>query len=228
MLTDYQQAMLRLEILALASLLVGLGVRGSWRVCPGFVLYLVGVLGADAVVAVSPVHYRWDFWLATEILHAALKLVLVAELAWRMFARLPGARPAVAAALLAVLVATLLAVLAAAPGREPEVVAQTALPRVLHGTAWAFGVLFAATLWFHLPVHALHRAVLRGLVPYLLASTVGMDVLRTFGWGVRPALVYGYTMAYQVVLLYWNAVVWKRPEVPPAAPGVVQALQPWR
>jgi len=228
MLTGYQQVVLRCEALLLGCLLLGLIARGSWRVCATFLLYVAAVLAADAVVLLSPNHYRWDFWLGTEIVHAVLKLLLVTELGWRIFAKLPGARAATGAALLAVLVATLVAVLEAPAATAPEIVAQTALPPVLQGTAWAFGVVFALMLWFRVPSHPLHRAVLRGLVPYLLVLTVCMDVLRTLGWDVRPAVVYGYTIAYQVVLLYWNAVVWGSQPEPPVAPGVVQALQPWR
>ena len=63
--------------------------------------------------------------------------------------------------------------------------------------------------------------------PRLLVVTAGMDVLRSLGWEVRTLVVYGYTMAYQVVLTCWNDGLEESRGAPFAA-AVVQALQPWR
>jgi hypothetical protein len=228
MLTPLQHAIAWVEIVLLSALLAGLVLRRAGRVCPTFVAYIAGVLAADVAVAWRPELFQWEFWMGVEVLHAALKLALAFELSLRLFAGLPGARATTQAAMLLVAALTLVAVLRAPPAPDSQTLAQTLLPPVLKGTAWILGLVFGLVLWHRIPTHPLHRAILRGLVPYLLLFTLALDTLRTFGWDVRLLASYGYTLSYQVVLLYWNAVVWRSHEEPPVAREVVRALQPWR
>jgi hypothetical protein len=145
-----------------------------------------------------------------------------------MFARLPGARGTLAAALLLVSLVTLFTVLGAPVNAPSHEVARTALARVHQGTAWIFGALLGAKLYFRLPAHPIHNAILRGFVPFLLTFTVSLGLLESFGWDVVLLASYGYTLAYQVLLVYWNVVAWKRPDDPDVPPEVLRTLQPWR
>jgi hypothetical protein len=212
----------------MTSLLIGLLARGGTRICPSLAVYAAAVLLTNLALLVRPQLYGWEFYLAGEVIHSLLKLALATEIGWRMFAHLPGARATLAAGLLLVVTITLAAVLAAPLGAQPHVVAQTALARLLHGTAWFFGALLAAKLYYRIPIHPLHQAILRGFVPFLLTFTVALGLFETFGWDVRLPASYAYTTAYLVMLVYWNRAAWRRPEVPDAPPEVIRKLQPWR
>lgn len=227
-MTGFQWFTLVATVVLLASLVAGLLVRRALQVCPSFVAYMGVVLATNVAIVVWPQIYTWRFYLAGEVLHAALRLVLAAEVGWRLFAHLPGARASLAASLLLVVTLTLAAVLLAPLGAQPYVVAQTALARLLHGTAWIFGALLAAKLYYRIPVHPLHQAILRGFVPFLLTFTVALGLFETFGWDIRLPASYAYTTTYMAMLVYWNLVAWRRPELPDAPPEVVQRLQPWR
>ncbi len=227
-MTGFQWLSLIATVLLLSALVLGLALRGGWRVSPAFGLYVGVVLASNLLVLVRPDVYTWRFYLLGEVLHGALRLVLAGEIGWRMFAHLPGARSTLAAGLLLVVTLTLGAVLQAPLEAQPHVVAQTALARLLHGTAWIFGALLAAKLYYRLPVHPLHQAILRGFVPFLMAFTVALGLFETFGWDVRLPASYAYTTAYLAMLVYWNVAAWRRSEPPPAAAEVIQRLQPWR
>ncbi len=227
-MTAFQLLSLVGGLVLMTALLIGLLARGGARVCPSFAVYAAAVLLTNLPLIVKPQLYGWEFYLAGEVAHALLKLVLAGELGWRMFAHLPGARASLAAGLLLVVTLTLAAVLLAPLGAQPHVVAQTALARLLHGTAWIFGALLAAKLYYRIPVHPLHQAILRGFVPFLLTFTVALGLFETFGWDVRLPASYAYTTTYMAMLVYWNLVAWRRPELPDALPEVVRKLQPWR
>lgn len=227
-MTDIQWLSLIATVLLLCGLMLGLALRGGWRVSPAFGLYVGVVLASNVLVLARPDLYTWRFYLLGEVLHAALRLVLAGELGWRMFAHLPGARSTLAAGLLLVVTLTLGAVLLAPLGAQPHVVAQTALARLLHGTAWIFGALLAAKLYYRLPVHPLHQAILRGFVPFLMTFTVALGLLETFGWDVRLPASYAYTTAYLAMLVYWNVAAWRQPAPPDVPPEVLHRLQPLR
>lgn len=227
-MTGLQWLTLVAGLMLLATLLLGLVLRGGVRACPSFALYMVVVLATNLALLAHPKLYTWNFYLAVEVSQAALRLLLAAEIGWRLFAHLPGARATLAAAILLVVTIMLAAVLLAPLGAQPHVVAQTALARLLHGTAWVFGALLAAKLYFRIPIHPLHQAILRGFVPFLLTFTVALGLFETFGWDVRLPANYAYTTTYLAMLVYWNRVAWRRPEAPDASPEVVRRLQPWR
>lgn len=227
-MTGFQWFTLWAGLVLLASLFAGLFARGGSRVAPSFALYVGVVLGTNLPIPLVPGIYTWSYYVALEVTHAALRLVLAGEIGWRMFAHLPGARATLTAGLLLVVTLTLGAVLLAPLGAQPHVVAQTALARLLHGTAWVFGALLAAKLYYRIPVHPLHQAILRGFVPFLMTFTVALGLLETFGWDVRLPASYAYTSAYLALLVYWNVAAWRPVPAPGVPEDVLRRLQPWR
>lgn len=224
----FQVVALYAQIVSLASLLLGLLWRRRVRVCVLFFLYMSAVLASDLMLALRPALFTWGVWLAVELLHGGLRLGLATELGFKLFSALPGARATLAAGLLLLALLTLAAVVGAPLAAAHDVVARTALARVLHGTAWIFGAIQGAKLYYRIPAHPLHNAILRGLVPFLLTFTVALSLLDTWGWDVRSWASYGYTLAYQVLLLYWNRVAWRGNENVQVPPQVMHTLQPWR
>jgi hypothetical protein len=81
-------------------------------------------------------------------------------------------------------------------------------------------------LWYRLPLHRLHRAILRGLVPYLLIFSAANTLTLVFGWHVREEVNLADGAAWNLMLAYWCWEVWRRP--PGGDSDFMRRLQPWR
>ncbi len=197
--------------LALAAL-VGLIVRRRWASCWAFTAYLVTVFVIGSLITVWPSQfYRLDFWLFKESAYGLLKFAIALELAYRTFHAFPGAEATARRVLFSVMVATSLAVFAvSSPNAELAGVAGHVLPRVLNGTVWVFTAIAALILWYRLPVQPLHKAILVGFVPFLLVFTVAMNALNALGWQHQVVTSYGHTVAYVVLVGYWNVAAWQQ------------------
>lgn len=227
-MTPFQRVLFALVVVLHASLLLALLVRGSYRVCWSFFLYCAAVLVTHGVFALWPDLLIWTFWLLSELLHAVLKFIVAAEIGWRIFGPLPGARSTLAAALLFVSLATLWSVIDTPSDVATRLVAVTAMARVNQGTAWVFGAILAAKLYFRLPAHPLHQAILRGFVTFLMLFTVGLGLLETYGGSAQRLANASTPFAYLLLLVYWNVVAWRKADDPQVPPEVMQKLQPWR
>ncbi len=211
-------------------LLLGLAWRGLWRVTYAFTAYLCAVAACSLLMRTWPVtFYTMEFYVQKECLYGLLKLALAVELALLAFVRLPGARLLARAAL--GLGGTLLALaLAFRLSHAPDAFAVTErlLPLLANGTALLFAAVWGLALYFHVPLHPLHRALLRGFVPYLLVFALLLNLLRRLGWELRPVVGWADGFAYAAMLAYWAYTVWRLPLLPPADPDLVDELQPWR
>ena len=69
-------------------------------------------------------------------------------------------------------------------------------------------------LWYHLPLDSLHKAILIGLVPYLLVYSVMLRALFALGWERGGVFNRSAPLAYVALLCYWAYVAWR-----PAAQG---------
>jgi hypothetical protein len=100
------------------------------------------------------------------------------------------------------------------------------LPRILNGTVWVFVAVSAVVLWYRLPVSRLDKALLVGFVPYLLVFTVSLTLLESLGWGADVVRGMGHIQAsaYELLLLYWNGVVWSASSVEDLGRAALPAL----
>lgn len=211
-------------------LLLGLVVRGLWRLTYAFTAYLCAIAACSTLMRAWPAtFFTLEFYVQKECLYGLLKLALAAELALLAFVRLPGALLA-ARATLALGGAALALALGLVLTRVPDASAATErlLPLLANGTALLLAAVWALALFFHVPLHPLHRALLRGFVPYLLVFAVLLNLLRTLGWELRPVVGLLDGAAYVGLLAYWTACVWRLPLAAPTTPELVGALQPWR
>ena len=218
-MTGVQEAIGRLGFLLYPAALAGLAFRRRLGACYAFSGYLAAVFVADVLVLLWPGRfYRWQFWIAKEAVHSVLKLAIALELAVRTFGAFPGAQAAARRLLVIVVVLTYAAVLAVPVEPEYKVLAGTVLPRILNGTIWLFTAVAGLVLWYRLPVDPLHKAILLGLVPYLLVFTMALNALDAFGWDLRDPLAYVHTGAYLALLIYWTYAAWRPQEAPSGAP----------
>jgi hypothetical protein len=212
-------------VLAVA-IVAGLAVRHRLGVCHTFVPYLLSAELADLLVLLWPgyFHTQW-FWVSTQMVVNLLRFALALELTYRTFRAFPSARGAARGALLLVLLVTLALVVAgtqdAAPlpgGDSLAPVISRIQPRILNGTIWLLTAMSGLILWYRLPVHRFHKAILTGLVPYLLVFTTALNLLDTQGWNILENVNYVYTGAFGVLLGYWTWAAWRRAEAPERAP----------
>lgn len=185
-------------------------------------VFLLAVLTADVIIALAPAINTWRFWLRIELLHAALLLALVIEVAVRMARDMPG--PALALSLL------LLVVMAATGSLWREAPGQHVLfefiPRLLTGTAGLYIGAFLVQAFFRVPVDPLHKAVLLGLSPWMLvyAATWGR-VARADAVAVA-GVVNAVMFAFALLVLLEAA--WRREDGPGVPRGLLRFVWPWR
>jgi hypothetical protein len=225
-----------MTVIALAGLLV----RGRYRTCPSFVLYLLVILAGDLLLLLGPRHldvgsalfgllgekgfYSRSFWLIDQLAINLARFVVALELAYRTFRSFPGARATARGVLFVLVGVTLVSVVAVTPqvsAIDPDdrvkQIFGVLQPRVLNGTVWLLTGMAALVLWYRLPVDRFHKAILIGLVPYLLVFTIGLNATETYGWGNslvqwRNLII---TSAYLLLMGYWARAAWA-PHAPPA------------
>jgi len=207
----------------------GLVVRRRVGVCWTFVLYIAVSGAADLLMLVWPATFgRMWFWLGKELLIHVVRFALALELTLRTFRAFPAARSTARGVLLMVLMVTLVIVLLGTgqlepPGEAPALgpLISRVQPGIVNGAIWLLTAIAGLILWYRLPVHPFHKAILVGLVPYLLIYTIALNLLESRGWGIRTQVNYLHTVAYLLVLGYWAVAAWRPSESPVQAPPLV-------
>lgn len=211
----------------------GLVVRHRLGVCYTFVTYLVAVETADLLMLLWPGYfYKQWFWVESQTLVDVLRFAVALELTYRTFRAFPGARGTARVVLFLVLAGTLVLVVAGthdaasvSGGDSLAPVISRVQPRIVNGTIWLLTAVGALILWYRLPVHPFHKAILTGFVPYLLVFTTALNLLETRGWQIREVVNYLHTGAYVALLGYWAWAAWRRAEDPLRAPETEPVLR---
>ncbi len=204
------------------GILVSLLFNGTWKASRAFFAYMVAVGVPDLIITIWPSTYVWSFWIAKETAQSALKLALALELMVLIFAGLPRARKAAETVLALLLIVTLGRLSLARLGADHGSFVQ-GISIVNNGTAFAFCGTFVLAIWYRVPMHPLHQAILGGLIAYLVGISMGMNLLGDLGWSdlMRNAQAVGYAL----VLVYWLSAAWQREAIPEGAP--LRELRPW-
>jgi hypothetical protein len=201
-----------LAVALLAAIIAALFARRRAGSCVSFVLYLVAVAAADFLLAAWPDRFwKRDFWIFKETVHNLLKLAIALELIVRVFHHFPSAYVSVRRAVMLVVV-VLGALVWSSLGPEVDYnhVVGRLNPHVIDATVWLFVALGAYCLWYHLPLDAIHKAILIGFVPYLLFYSVVHRMVVALGWQRAVVLNRTAPFVYLSVLAYWAYVAWKR------------------
>ena len=201
-----------LGVALIAVVLSGLGVRRRLAVCVTFVAYLVVVGVSDALMVAWPDRFfRQGFWILKESVLNLLKLAMGLELMVRIFRHFPTAYAATRSVVALVVVGLAFLVWSSLEkGTEYRTVVGTLSPHVIDATVWLFISLGAASLWYHLPLDSMHKAILIGLVPYLLVFSLALRALGAMGWERGDVFNTAAPLAYQVMLVYWAFAAWKK------------------
>jgi hypothetical protein len=226
----YEAVTVAAVVLLCLLTLGGLVVRRKVGVCRSIVPYLAAAAMADTLMALWPEQfYTQRFWIAKELVINVLRFGVALELAYRTFRAFPAAGASIRAVTLLVLALTLGIVFAGtadlhlvgdAPVLGPLI--SKVQPRILNGTIWLLSAIAALVLWYHLPVHPWHKAILTGLVAYLLAFSTSLSWIESQGWGVREYANQLQIGAFLLLLGYWAVAAWRRAEEP-VRPAPVKA-----
>jgi len=224
-----QQVVGWLSVVQSALLLGVLLWRRHYRRLPLFTMYVAGSNAFDVVYGLHP---TWETWMLLQVVNAALRFGVALELTYRLFGAFPGAAATARRVMLVILVFTAVTAIATAPLDVTYTrMHAEAIPRMASAAIWMLTVLAGLVLWYRLPLAPLPRAVLMGLAPFLLLSTIGLSLL--FGpesARVRPWVVYLIPLASFVLTNYWLRVAWRTaPEsalLPPPGPSPTAAPVP--
>jgi hypothetical protein len=190
--------------------LAGILARRRWSACWSFSTYLVVILLCNSLVSFWPEHfYKPWFYLVRTGLYDSLKVAIAIELAYRTFQAFPGAR-ATARQLLLLLVIASSAALMAIPWDSSYGAALFEWePRILTATIWLLNALAVVVIWYRVPIHAYHKAILLGFVPYLLVFTILLRMLRHYGWDILPFVQSAEPAAYLLLMGWWAWAAWE-------------------
>ena len=222
------------QVLILLTL-AGILTRRRATMCWSFVAYLSAILVGNSLVSFWP-HRFFDawFWFAQQALYDALKMAIAVELAYRTFQAFPAAQATARRVLFGLLILTSLALVGVPPavsGGSPALYGAALLewePRVLMGTAWLMNAVAILVVWYRVPLHAYHRAILLGFVPYLIVFTTLLRMLDRYGWDILPFVNSAEPAAYMLLVGWWAYAVWQPEPAADVSPAVLQKLQPWR
>jgi hypothetical protein len=200
----------------LAAVVAGLIVKHRVRLWYGFAVLVAAVGASNLLIGLWPQRfYGWSFWQTKETAHDVIRFGMAIELALRTFRAFPGALATARRALLVGCALTWIAVSAVPTAVQPTagervlVFAAELHPRVLNGTIWLFTAIAALILWYRIPVHPFHKAVLLGYVPYLLVFTIVFNALGQLGWQRVTLLSYANQVAYLALVTYWAHAAWR-------------------
>ena len=214
------------KVLALFAL-VGIVWRGRAHLCWSFVAYLLTVLTCNSLVTFWPeTFFRKWFWILQEGLYNAINMAIAVELGFRIFQAFPAAQATARRLLFVLLVVTSVALIGVPIGANWEVVLDWQ-SRALTGTIWLMNGLALLITWYRVPVHAFHKAILMGFVPYLVVFTSLLTLLGKYGWLLR-AIQSADPAAYMVVMAFWTWAAWAPETQPDVSAAVIRFLQPWR
>jgi hypothetical protein len=206
--------------------LAGLVLRDRVRLCWSFAAYLVALALGNTRVAVWPERFfTSEVWIVQQTVYNTLKIAVAIELSLRVFRAFPAAELSARRALLTGMAMTTLVLVALPAGADYRSFLDHLLPRILQGTIWLLNGLALVIVWYRLPVHPFHKAILAGFVPYLLIFVTLLNVCRRFDWSEWVYELYSAAdlTAFLLVNAYWVLAAW-RPEAAADRRGTLETF----
>jgi hypothetical protein len=209
--------------------LAGIMARRRWSLCWSFTAYLAVILICNSLVSFWPERfYQPWFWMVRTGLYDGLKVAIALELAYRTFQAFPGARATARQVLFLLVIASSVLLMALPWDSSYGAALFEWEPRILTATIWLLNALAVVVIWYRVPIHGYHKAILMGFVPYLLVFTILLRLLRHYGWDVLPVVQSAEPAAYLLLMGWWAWAAWEPEGVPDVSPAVLRVLQPWR
>jgi hypothetical protein len=225
---------LYLQLGGLAAMAIAVaGVIARRRVAELWTLpvYLVIVIVCEGATLLWPERFFvWSAYVLRQWTYDVCHLAIALELARRAFKSFPGASATARAVFLAILTVTAISIFAATPPgtRGDASFYLTALltiePRLLNATICLFVVTARLVLFFNIPVSDWHRAVSLGFAGYLFISVTGLNLMRSFGFDLRPYVNFFDGSAYVALCAWFATAAWQKVEAREVVPASVHRL----
>jgi hypothetical protein len=207
-------------LLTMVMILVGVLRRGGLlRRCLSFVLYVCVFLVFETLITFWPSYY-WNrtVWNLTQHTYEILKLAIAVELAVRALSAFPGTWKLAGRINAFILLATAAGwIFAGAPYR----------PLINTATIWLFAGTALVATYFHIPLHAWHRAILFGFTGYLTVFSTLMNIWQRHGFAPEVINRLGSLdqLAYLALVAFWAYSAWRPAEqFEGVAPEVLEKL----
>jgi hypothetical protein len=217
--------------LALAICLAGVLFRKRTAECRMFAVYLAVVLFCESAVAIWHEQlFVKSVWIVQQWIYDFCKFGIALELARRAFMAFPGARATARALFLAILTLTAISIFAATPAGTHGsssfylTVLLTIEPRLLNATIWLFVATARLVIFFNIPVSDWHRKISLGFAGYLVVFVTGLNLLRSFGLNLHPAISLLDGSAYLTLCSFWAWSAWQPAEATEVVPASVRRL----
>ena len=211
----------------LAALLAVVTYRRKYKYCYSFAAYLAAELVGCGIQIVHRAFFDdWYPFTAKEALYALLRVLILAELGLLIFRTLPRARKRVQILLAATVLVLFVVLSMRYDTTSAYTLAKDILSRFDYVTAWGLIALLVLIVWYQLPLHSFHKAILHGML-WLLLAHFGAVYAAKFIDG--PLAGHLYNTVQLVILVVWLRAAWAA-ELPlgPDEVDVVRYLQPWR
>lgn len=208
------------QVLVVAILVGVVRRQGLFRRCVSFVAYVSAVLVLESLVTYWPsTFWNWPFWNLKQSAFEILKLAIAVELAVKALAAFPGSWRLAGRINAFILLATAAGWLfVGAPQR----------PLVNTATIWLFAGTALVATYFHIPLHAWHRAILFGFTAYLTVFSTIVNIWHRHNYFGDVVKILGSLdqFAYWSLMAFWVYAAWRPAEkYEGVAPEVLRQLR---
>jgi hypothetical protein len=210
-LTIEQTIGLAVSTLLEVVILSGLVARGRLGRCLAFTCYLVSILVTTVLTLAQPDVYAQRVpWQRIQVVYASLRHLMALELAFHTFKAFPAARRTARSFLWAMTILALAApFMFGSDLTNHDVVSLQVVPRMSLAAMGLFAGLGALILWFRLPIDPMHKAIIMGIVPYLLLYSALLTFTRDVGKDVLDWINLVNTLAWIALMSFWAWVAWR-------------------
>lgn len=211
---------------AILLIFVGLLVRRRAHLCGSFAVYLAATLAGNSMVSFWPERfYTRSFYILKESVYNVLMLCIAAELAYRVFRAFPGALARARLVLAPMLGMVTLGIISVPWGTDFLDIVTRYHPQIQTGIIWLLSATAVLAIWYNIPLHFLHRALLLGLSSYLIVFATLANILRSFGYDrMREMLGMVDAYAYLALVTWFAITAWRSEEAFEIAPIRTPAL----
>jgi hypothetical protein len=186
---------------------VGVFARGWHRRCWTWIAYAVAIIVCGGLMSIWPASFYakpYAFWWFSRDLYAVLRILVAVEISGHVFSSFPRAERLARVLVLLLLVSSVMPIalsVSQASHTAPYLRLNTA-------TICLFGITSLLAVWFNLPLHRWHRAVLLGLTVQLMIFTAVLGLLDAYGWELRHVLSSLSGVGSAVLAATWAVVAW--------------------
>jgi hypothetical protein len=213
-MSELQWVVAQLVKVGLLALIVAMAMRGRFRVCWSFTLYVAAILVGNSLATLWPHRfYTPAFWVLKQGVYDLLKIAVGIELAWRAFSAFPGAWRIARVVILLLLTSSTVALAWLTP-RSMYRNLWDWQPGVVTAAVWLLTAVALLVVLYQIPIGDWQRAIVLGFAPYLLVSITLMNIWQRRGWQVREEIGLLDSIAYLALVLFWVRAAWRQEEPP--------------